>query len=70
VVGPSAPLSPATVLEDVDGMLARRYGAAGARAWLIRPDGHIAGSLPLPAADTVEALPGLQAVAIGAPAAS
>jgi hypothetical protein len=66
VVGPSAPLSPATVLEDVDGVLARRYGAAGGRAWLIRPDGHIAGSLPLPAADAVEALPGLQAVAIGA----
>jgi len=67
VVGPTAALSPATVLEDVGGALARRYGAAGARAWLIRPDGHICGSLPLPAADAVDALPGLQAVAIGAP---
>jgi 3-(3-hydroxy-phenyl)propionate hydroxylase len=67
VVGPTAPISPATVLQDVTGALARRYGAAGSRAWLIRPDGHIAGSLPLPAADAVEALPGLQAVAIGAP---
>jgi 3-(3-hydroxy-phenyl)propionate hydroxylase len=65
VVGPSAPLSSATVLEDVDGVLARRYAAAGAWAWLIRPDGHICGSFPLPAADAVEALPGLQAVAIG-----
>jgi hypothetical protein len=67
VVGPTSPLSPATVLEDVNGALTRSYGAVGARAWLIRPDGHIAGSLPLPAADAVDALPGLQAVAIGAP---
>jgi 2-polyprenyl-6-methoxyphenol hydroxylase-like FAD-dependent oxidoreductase len=66
VVGPSAALSPAIVLEDVDGVLARRYGAAGQRAWLIRPDGHVAGSLPLPDASAVDALPGLQAVAIGA----
>jgi hypothetical protein len=66
VVGPSAALSPATVLEDVDGVLARRYGAAGARAWMIRPDGHIAGSLPLSDASAVDALPGMQAVAIGA----
>jgi 2-polyprenyl-6-methoxyphenol hydroxylase-like FAD-dependent oxidoreductase len=66
VVGPSAALSPATVLEDVDGVLARRYGAAGARAWMIRPDGHIAGSLPLSDASAVDALPGMQAVALGA----
>jgi 3-(3-hydroxy-phenyl)propionate hydroxylase len=65
VVGPSNPLSQATVLEDVDGGLARRYGPAGNRAWLIRPDGHIAGSLPLPNAAAVDALPGLQAMAIG-----
>jgi 3-(3-hydroxy-phenyl)propionate hydroxylase len=66
VVGPSTALSPATVLDDVEGALVRRYAAAGARAWLIRPDGHIAGSAALPVADAVDALPALQASAIGA----
>jgi 3-(3-hydroxy-phenyl)propionate hydroxylase len=66
VVGSAVPLGPATVLEDTESGVARRYGAAGARAWLIRPDGHIAGSLPLPAAEAVDALPALQATAIGA----
>lgn len=65
VVGPSTSLSQATVLEDVEGGVARRYGSRGNRAWLIRPDGHVAGSLPLPNAAAVDALPGLQAVAIG-----
>jgi 3-(3-hydroxy-phenyl)propionate hydroxylase len=66
VVGSSVPLGQATVLEDRERALARRYGAAGPRAWLIRPDGHIAGSLPLPSAAAVDGLPALQAVAIGA----
>ena len=66
VVGSAMPLSPATALEDPEDGVARRYGVAGPRAWLIRPDGHIAGSLPLPTADAVDALPALQATAIGA----
>jgi 2-polyprenyl-6-methoxyphenol hydroxylase-like FAD-dependent oxidoreductase len=66
VVGSPVPLSPATVLEDPDGGVARRYAAGGARAWLIRPDGHIAGSFPLATAEAVDALPALQATAIGA----
>jgi 3-(3-hydroxy-phenyl)propionate hydroxylase len=66
VVGAATSLRPAMALEDIEGTLARRYGLAGDRAWLIRPDGHIAGSLPLPSAAAVDALPGLQAMAIGA----
>jgi 2-polyprenyl-6-methoxyphenol hydroxylase-like FAD-dependent oxidoreductase len=65
VLGSSVPLSPATALEDPEGAIVRRYGA-GPRSWLIRPDGHIAASLPLPAAAAVDALPALQAMAIGA----
>ncbi len=64
-LGPDRPLRSVTVLEDRAGELQRHYGAAGPRAWLIRPDGHLAGSLPLAARDTVDRLPALQAVAIG-----
>ena len=40
--------------------------ALPARArWLIRPDGHLAGSLPLSERDSVDGLPALQAAAIG-----
>jgi 3-(3-hydroxy-phenyl)propionate hydroxylase len=66
VVGSPVPLGPATALEDHEDGIARRYAAAGPRAWLIRPDGHIAGSLPLPTAEAVDGLPALQATAIGA----
>lgn len=42
------------------------YGSAGPRAWLIRPDGHLAGSLPLASAADVDRVPELAALAIGA----
>jgi 2-polyprenyl-6-methoxyphenol hydroxylase-like FAD-dependent oxidoreductase len=42
------------------------YLAAGPRAWLIRPDGHLVGSVPLTEAADMDALPGLVALAIGA----
>jgi 2-polyprenyl-6-methoxyphenol hydroxylase-like FAD-dependent oxidoreductase len=64
-VGPDMPLKDVMVLRDTHGDLARIYGAAGSRAWLIRPDGHLAGSVALPTRDAVDQLPALQAVAIG-----
>ena len=65
VVGADRPLRGVSVLRDDLGELVQAYGAAGSRAWLIRPDGHLAGSLPLPARESVDRLPSLQAVAIG-----
>jgi 3-(3-hydroxy-phenyl)propionate hydroxylase len=64
-LGPDRPLRHVTVLQDVAGELRRHYGAAGPRAWLIRPDGHLAGSLPLSERHSVDGLPALQAAAIG-----
>jgi 3-(3-hydroxy-phenyl)propionate hydroxylase len=65
VIGADTPLRGVTVLKDPTGELLRTYGAAGSRAWLIRPDGHLAGSLPLDARESVDRLPALQAMAIG-----
>ena len=64
-LGPDMPLKDVTVLRDPGGELTRIYGAAGSRAWLIRPDGHVAGSLALAGRDSVDQLPALQATAIG-----
>jgi 2-polyprenyl-6-methoxyphenol hydroxylase-like FAD-dependent oxidoreductase len=64
-LGPDMPLKGVTVLRDVAGDLARIYGGAGSRAWLIRPDGHLAGSLPLTTRAAVDGLPAVQALAIG-----
>ena len=64
-LGPDRPLKDVTVLRDAAGDLTGLYGAAGSRAWLIRPDGHLAGSLPLAGRDSVDQLPALQAIAIG-----
>jgi 3-(3-hydroxy-phenyl)propionate hydroxylase len=64
-VGPDTPLRGVTVLRDPGGDVTRIYGAAGSRAWLIRPDGHLAGSVPLPTRDAVDQLPALQALAMG-----
>ena len=69
VVGADRPLRGVSVLRDDVGELVRAYGAAGSRAWLIRPDGHLAGSLPLTGRDAVDRLPALQAMAIGAASA-
>jgi 3-(3-hydroxy-phenyl)propionate hydroxylase len=69
VVGADLPLRGVSVLRDDAGELVRDYGAAGSRAWLIRPDGHLAGSLPLTGRDAVDRLPALQAMAIGAASA-
>jgi 2-polyprenyl-6-methoxyphenol hydroxylase-like FAD-dependent oxidoreductase len=65
VVGADRPLRGVSVLRDEAGKLMRAYGAAGSRAWLIRPDGHLAASLALPGRDAVDRLPALQAMAIG-----
>lgn len=41
------------------------YAADGQRAWLIRPDGHVAGSAPLRSDDDLALVPELVAMAIG-----
>ncbi len=64
-VGPDGPLAGVTVLADDDGEIRRAYGAAGPSAFLVRPDGHLAAWIPLRRTDSVDALPGLQAIAIG-----
>jgi len=66
VIGPDASLSGVTVLTDPDGEIRRAYGGAGASAFLIRPDGHLAARIALQRPEGVDALPGLQARAIGA----
>ena len=65
VLGPDAPLSGVAVLADPSGEVRRAYGGAGPRAFLIRPDGHLAGSLALRNSDAVDALATLQARALG-----
>jgi len=65
VLGVSGALAGVTALADPQGEIRRAYGGAGERAYLIRPDGHLAGSIPLPTADAVDALPTLQARALG-----
>jgi hypothetical protein len=67
VVGADRALRGVSVLRDDAGELVAAYGGAGSRAWLIRPDGHLAGSHPLPGRNAVDALPGLLAMAIGVP---
>ncbi|HEX6475010.1 MAG TPA: hypothetical protein VF114_08000, partial [Candidatus Limnocylindria bacterium] len=67
VVGADRALRGISVLRDDFGELVRAYGAAGSRAWLIRPDGHLAGSLPLSGRESVDRLPSLMALAIGSP---
>jgi 3-(3-hydroxy-phenyl)propionate hydroxylase len=67
VIGADTPLRGVTVLKDQTGELVQIYGAAGSRAWLIRPDGHLAGSVPLDVRESVDRLPALQAMAIGDP---
>jgi 3-(3-hydroxy-phenyl)propionate hydroxylase len=68
VVGPARRIAGATVVRDTDGALLATYGAAGPRAWLIRPDGHIAGSVALSQAEAVDQLPVMVARSIGAAA--
>ncbi len=64
-VGADGPLAGVTVLVDSEGEIREAYGEAGSSAYLIRPDGHLAAWIPLRRADAVDALPGLQAIAIG-----
>jgi hypothetical protein len=64
-IGPEVPLSGVTVVADDEGEIRRAYGGAGPSAFLIRPDGHLAAWIPLRRIDAVDALPGLQAIAIG-----
>ena len=65
VVGADQPLRDVSVLRDPANELVHGYGAAGSRAWLIRPDGHICGSVALDARESVDRLPALQALAVG-----
>ena len=65
VSGPDAPLSGVTVLTDPSGEIRRAYGAGGPAAFLIRPDGHLAARLPLGRPEAVDALPAMQARALG-----
>ena len=65
VIGPDGPLAGVTVLDDGEGEIRQAYGQAGPSAFLIRPDGHLAAWIPLRRTDAVDALPGLQAIAIG-----
>ena len=65
VVGGDQPLRDVAVLRDPNQELVSTYGAAGSRGWLIRPDGHICGSVPLDGRESVDRLPALQALAIG-----
>jgi 3-(3-hydroxy-phenyl)propionate hydroxylase len=66
LLGATRRLAGLTVLSDPRGELRRTFGGAGSYAFLVRPDGHLATSLPLPRAEAVDALAGLQARAIGA----
>jgi 2-polyprenyl-6-methoxyphenol hydroxylase-like FAD-dependent oxidoreductase len=65
VAGAGGRVKGAIVLDDAAREIARTYGAAGPRAWLIRPDGHLAGSQPLAGKQSVDALATLQAMALG-----
>jgi 2-polyprenyl-6-methoxyphenol hydroxylase-like FAD-dependent oxidoreductase len=67
VVGATHPVRGATLLDDRDGTIARRYAVGGPTAWLIRPDGHLVGSVALRAKAAVDALPALQALGMGRP---
>jgi 2-polyprenyl-6-methoxyphenol hydroxylase-like FAD-dependent oxidoreductase len=64
-IGPDGPLNGVTILADVEGEVRRAYGGAGPSAYLVRPDGHLAAWIPLRRTDAVDAMPGLQAIAIG-----
>jgi 3-(3-hydroxy-phenyl)propionate hydroxylase len=64
-IGPDKPLARVTVLADAAGEIRRAYGGAGASAFLVRPDGHLAARIPLQRPEAVDALPGLLARAIG-----
>ena len=52
------------VLRPVDPATLRPYVAAGPRAWVVRPDGHVAASVALDTPDAVDRLPGLVASAM------
>jgi hypothetical protein len=66
LLGARKRLAGVTVLTDPRGELRRTFGPAGSYAFLVRPDGHLAASLPLSRPDAVDSLADLQARAIGA----
>jgi 3-(3-hydroxy-phenyl)propionate hydroxylase len=64
-VGPDRALRDVVVLRPADPASLQPYLAAGPRAWVIRPDGHLAASTSLDEPADVDRLPGLVAMAIG-----
>jgi 3-(3-hydroxy-phenyl)propionate hydroxylase len=64
-VGPDRPLRDVVVLRPAGSASLAPYLAAGPRAWVIRPDGHLAASTPLATPADVDRLAGLVAMAIG-----
>ncbi len=64
-IGADGPLAGVTALVDSEGEIRGAYGEAGSSAYLVRPDGHLAAWIPLKRADSVDAMPGLLAIAIG-----
>ena len=65
-IGPDRALRDVVVLRPSNTTALAPYVAAGPRAWLIRPDGHLAASVQLSEPADVDHLPGLMALAIGA----
>jgi hypothetical protein len=59
------PLRADTGISDATGTLDRLYAQSGPRAWLIRPDGHLAATRPLDERLTAEAVSVLLAAAVG-----
>jgi 3-(3-hydroxy-phenyl)propionate hydroxylase len=64
-IGPDKPLRGIAVLADLQPAEIEPYVARGPRAWLIRPDGHVAATVPLQPLEALDALPRLQARALG-----
>ncbi|HSM39040.1 MAG TPA: FAD-dependent monooxygenase [Candidatus Limnocylindrales bacterium] len=65
-MGPDRALRGAVVLAPDHGEAVQPYCADGARAWLVRPDGHLAGSVRLDGPAAIDQLARLQAAALTA----
>ena len=63
-IGHDRPLRGVAVLAGYEAAAAAPYLAGAPRAWLIRPDGHVAATLSLASAAALDRLPALQAAAL------